>query len=164
MDVNGLGNPGALLQALGVKPGAGVIQNPGSLENVGALNLGGKPTVSSLGQLMSNSAELSADELAQAEAFRAEMRTALRSGDFDAAQMAESAPDFLKQQAAESGVSLEEAFGQLGERVEQIRSRITSALAGGALAAPGLSLGVSQSPSDISLESLLAAIGEDSKS
>jgi hypothetical protein len=164
MDVNGLGNPGALLQTLGVKPGAGVGQNPAGLGNVGAGTSGDNPTVSSLGQLMSNSAELSADELAQAEAFRVEMRAALRSGDFDAAQMAESAPDFLKQQAEESGVSLEEAFGQLGERVDQIKSRINSALAGGALAAPGLSLGASQSPSDFGLESLLAAIGEDSKS
>jgi hypothetical protein len=96
---------------------------------------------------------LSADQQEELRVFRDEMRAALTSGSFDAAEMAGKAPEFMQQHAADKGVSLEAAFSQLGDRVHSLQ-----ALKSGLPAAGYSDLGPGQN--DL-LQSLLTALGED---
>ena len=110
--------------------------------------------ISPLGMMASQASELNADERAQAQAFRDEMRTSMRSGSFDPAAMAEKAPDFMKERAQEKGVSLTDAFQQIEDRVSNLRDN---------LRASGLGFmqggnGASQSQL---LESLMSSLGGD---
>jgi hypothetical protein len=51
------------------------------------------------------------------------MRTALRSGEFDAEAMASKAPEFMNQHAADNDTSLVDVFSQIGTRVETLQSQ-----------------------------------------
>ena len=136
--------------------------NPG-INALGQSPLGatGEPTdglacISPLGMMASQASELNADERAQAQAFRDEMRTAMRSGSFDPAAMAGKAPDFMKERAQEKGVSLTDAFQQIEDQVNNLRN---------SLRASGLGFmqggnGTSQSQL---LESLMSSLSGDEK-
>lgn len=158
MEINSMGNGIPLAQILGIEPGGGNSAGTNSALDGAFGRMRDSLSVSPLGQLTSGASGLSAQQIEEAKAFRAEMRESLRSGNFDPEEMAERAPDFLKQRAEESGVSLTEAFGQLGDRVEQIRSKITAAMASGGLARQGLeTLGLG-SDEQYAVETLLAAV------
>jgi len=109
--------------------------------------------ISPLGNLAGTMPTLSADQQAELRVFRDEMRAALTSGSFDAAEMAGKAPEFMKQDAADKGVLLEDAFQQLGDRVHSLQ-----ALKSGLPAVGYSDLG--QGQNDL-LQSLLTALGED---
>ena len=55
---------------------------------------------------------LSEDDKAEMKTFHEEMMAAVQSGDFDAAEMAEKAPDALKEFAEENDIDLEEMLEQ----------------------------------------------------
>ena len=109
--------------------------------------------ISPLGNLAGTMPALSVDQQAELRVFRDEMRAALTSGSFDAAEMAGKAPEFMKQHAADKGVLLEDAFQQLGDRVHSLQ-----ALKSGLPAVGYSDLG--QGQNDL-LQSLLTALGED---
>lgn len=77
--------------------------------------------VSSLGKMINIMSGLSANDRGQAQAFREEMRSAIRGGDFDPEVMAQKAPDFMKQRAEQNGVSLPDVFQQIENRVDNSR-------------------------------------------
>lgn len=109
--------------------------------------------ISPLGNLAGTMPALSADQQAELRVFRDEMRAALTSGSFDAAEMADKAPEFMQQHAADRGVSLEDAFQQLGERLQSLPS-LKSGLS---VVGPG---DLSPGQDDL-LQSLLTSLGED---
>ncbi|MEO1594900.1 MAG: hypothetical protein AAFS02_06605 [Pseudomonadota bacterium] len=78
--------------------------------------------ISPLGSLISSMPELSTDQQEELLGFRDEMRAALTSGTFDAAEMAGKAPEFMQRHAAESGVSLAEAFEGLEDRLQSLQA------------------------------------------
>ena len=118
---------------------------------------GSDPNISALGKIASNMSGLSADERAQAQAFRDEMRSAMRSGEFNPEEMAQKAPDFMKQRAEENGVSLTDVFQQIEDRVSALRN-LSSSYSFGSM--PG---GNEASNSQL-LESFMSALsGEDEK-
>ena len=158
MEINSMGNGIPLAQTLGIEPGGRSSAGTNSVLDGAFGRMRDSLSVSPLGQLTSGASDLSAQQIEEAKAFRVEMRESLRSGTFDPAEMAERAPDFLKQRAEDKGVSLEEAFGQLGDGVEQIRSKLTAAMGSGALAGQGLeNLGLG-SDEQYAVETLLAAV------
>lgn len=109
--------------------------------------------ISPLGNLAGTLPALNADQQAELRVFRDEMRAALTSGSFDAAEMAGKAPEFMQQHAADKGVVLEDAFVQLGERLQSLQAL-----------KPGLpTVGYSNLGSDQNdlLQSLLSSLGED---
>jgi hypothetical protein len=100
---------------------------------------------------------LSADERAQAQAFRDEMRSAMRSGDFNPEEMAQKAPDFMKQRAEENGVSLTDVFQQIEDRVSDLRN-LSSSYSFGSM------LGGNEASNSQLLESFMSALsGGDEK-
>ena len=161
MELSSIAGAPQLGQLLGISS-AGGGANVGSFEAGGlADRMGERLSVSPLGQFLSGGTELTADQQAQVDAFRSEMRGSLQSGDFDPAAMAERAPDFLKQRAEENGTSLTAAFEQLGDRVDQVKSQLRSAFGSSNGALSGL-LPMSQgNDQQYALETLLAAIGGD---
>ncbi|MGD9263539.1 MAG: hypothetical protein PVG88_04295 [Methyloceanibacter sp.] len=138
--------------------------NPG-INAFGQSPLGatGKPPeglagISPLGMMASQASALNADERAQAQAFRDEMRTAMRGGSFDPAAMAEKAPDFMKDRAEQKGVSLTAAFQQIEDRVSNLRNNIRAS-------GLGFMQGGSGASQNQLLESLMSSIsGEERES
>ena len=69
--------------------------------------------VSSLGQLKNKLEGLGEQDKAAMADFRSQIKDAKDSGNFDAAVLADKAPDALKQAASELGVEVEELVGQM---------------------------------------------------
>ncbi|MEO1580226.1 MAG: hypothetical protein AAFR91_00175 [Pseudomonadota bacterium] len=109
--------------------------------------------ISPLGSLAGTMPALNADQQEELSIFRGEMRAALTSGSFDAAEMAGKAPQFMQQHAADKGVSLEAAFQQLGDRVNSLQGLKSG------LSVVGYS-DLSPGQNDL-MQSLLTALGED---
>jgi hypothetical protein len=135
------GNPG--INAFGQSP----LGSTGKLPE-------GLAGISPLGMMASQASELSADERAQAQAFRDEMRTSMRSGSFDPAAMAEKAPDFMKERAQEKGVSLTDAFQQIEDRVSNLRDNLRAS-------GLGFMQGGNGSSQSQLLESLMSSLSGD---
>jgi hypothetical protein len=136
--------------------------NPGG-NSLGQAPLGatGRPPegltgISPLGMMASQASGLSADERAQAQAFRDEMRTAMSSGSFDPAAMAEKAPNFMKERAQEKGVSLTDAFQQIEDRVSNLRNNLRSS-------GLGFMQGGNGTSQSQLLESLMSSLSGDEK-
>lgn len=72
--------------------------------------------ISTAGKLGSMISEMSEDDKAEMDAFHQKMREAIESGAFDAAEMAEEAPEALKAFAEENGIDLEEMLTTMAER------------------------------------------------
>ncbi|MEM1401895.1 MAG: hypothetical protein AAGG55_01070 [Pseudomonadota bacterium] len=161
MEISSIVGAPQLGQLLGISSsgsgGIGASFDPGGSSD----RIGERLSVSPLGQLLGGESGLTPDQQAQADAFRSEMRSALQSGDFDPAAMAESAPDFLKQRAEENGASLTDAFTQLGDRVEQAKSQLRSVFSAGGGSLSGMIPMSQGTEQQYALESLLAAIGGD---
>lgn len=79
--------------------------------------------LSPMGRMGNQMPELNADQQTELRAFRDEMRTALRSGEFDAEAMASKAPDFMHEHAANNDTSLVDVFSQIGSRVESLQAQ-----------------------------------------
>jgi hypothetical protein len=78
--------------------------------------------VGNLRNMMRNMiSSMSEEERAEMQAFDEEVRKAIESGDFDAAEMAEKAPEKLKALAEENGLDLEE---MLKARAEMLKARM----------------------------------------
>mgnify|MGYP001599639241 CR=1 FL=1 len=118
---------------------------------------GSDTNISPFAKMASNMSGLSADERAQAQAFRDEMRSAMRGGDFNPEEMAQKAPDFMKQRAEENGVSLTDVFQQIEDRVSALRN-LSSSYSFGSM------LGGNEASNSQLLESFMSALsGGDEK-
>jgi hypothetical protein len=62
---------------------------------------------------------LSEEDRAEMEAFRKEMEEAVASGSFDAAAMAEEAPEAFQTWAEENGIDLSDMLGDMASRMEE---------------------------------------------
>ena len=61
---------------------------------------------------------LSEEERREVAEYHKDMAKAVKSGDFDAAEWAENAPEALKQAADKNGIDLKKAFGKFSEHVQ----------------------------------------------
>jgi hypothetical protein len=81
----------------------------------------------------------------------------MRSGEFNPEEMAQKAPDFMKQRAEENGVSLTDVFQQIEDRVSALRN-LSSSYSFGSM--PGGNV----ASNNQLLESFMSALsGEDEK-
>ena len=69
--------------------------------------------LSNIGQLMSQFSSMSTEEKQEADDFRDTVLAAMESGDFDAAALAEEAPESLVALAEETGMDLEELVNEI---------------------------------------------------
>lgn len=141
--------------ALGSMPGITQLSGNAGINAFGqppSVASGSDLNISALGKMASNRSGLSADERAQAQAFRDEMRSAMRNGEFNPEEMAQKAPDFMKQRAEENNVSLTDAFQQIEDRVSVLRNLSSSYSSSSVLG--GINAGNSQL-----LESFMSALG-----
>jgi len=109
--------------------------------------------ISPFGKMASNMSGLSADERAQARSFRDEMRSAMKGGGFDPEEMAQKAPDFMKERAEANGVSLTDVFQQIEDRVSSLRNLGANGF--------GLMQGNNVASNNQLLESLMASLSGD---
>ncbi len=68
--------------------------------------------ITKAGRMANFMSGLNEDEKAEMKTFHEEMMAAVQSGNFDAAEMAEKAPDALKEFAGENDIDLEEMLAQ----------------------------------------------------
>lgn len=73
-------------------------------------------TIGKAGNMMNMVSSMSEEDKAEMQAFHQEMREAVESGTFDAAEMAEKAPEGLQAFAEENGIDLEEMLTAMAER------------------------------------------------
>lgn len=71
--------------------------------------------ISTTGKMMTLISGMSAEDKAEMQAFHQEMRNAIESGTFDAAEMAEKAPESLKAFAEKNGLDLEEMLTKMAK-------------------------------------------------
>ncbi len=69
---------------------------------------------------MNRMSPLSDEENAEMRAFHEEMREAVEEGSFDAAEMAQKAPESLKAFAEEKGIDLEEMLTEDADRISRL--------------------------------------------
>jgi hypothetical protein len=112
MDVNALGTAQAM-QAFGYTQTSCGIQPGEEPFQGGPCGVGSD--ISLAGKLMGMISEMSEEDKAEMLAFHQEMHQAIESGTFDAAEMAEEAPEALKAFAEENGIDLEEMLTTMAE-------------------------------------------------
>jgi hypothetical protein len=113
MDINALGSVQAM-QAFGYTQASSGTESEEEPSQGGPCGVG--PDISLGGKLMSLISEMSEEDKAEMFAFHQEMHQAIESGTFDAAEMAEEAPEALKAFAEENGIDLEEMLTTMAER------------------------------------------------
>ena len=86
-------------------------QEKTSNENTGDFGL----NISPAGSMLSMISSMSEEDKAEMQIFHQEMRDAIESGTFDAAAMAEKAPESLQAFAEENGLDLEEMVTKMSE-------------------------------------------------
>ena len=106
--------------------------------------------ISPMGKMLSTMSE---EDRAEMQAFHEEMKEAVESGTFDAAEMAENAPEALKTFAEENGIDLEEMLTDMAER-------------GGPPPTPPIGYdsngaGILSSSQDVTMETLLQMIADE---
>jgi len=74
-------------------------------------------------RLMNRMSPLSDEENAEMRAFHEEMREAVEEGSFNAAEMAQKAPESLKAFAEEKGIDLEEMLTEDADRISRLGGR-----------------------------------------
>lgn len=72
-------------------------------------------TIGKSGKMMNMVSSMSEEDKAEMDAFLQEMQEAVKSGTFDAAKMAEKAPEGLQAFAEENGIDLEEMITAMAE-------------------------------------------------
>jgi hypothetical protein len=102
----------------------GALAKMASLVNPGGFTSMVEPTgdssdISLMGRLMGARGDMSAEEMAELRKFGLKLMDALRSGTFDAATLAEAAPEALQEFADDADVDLNEAFSELAQRFEE---------------------------------------------
>ena len=76
-------------------------------------------SVSNIGQLLSAFSSMSEEEKTEADSFRDSIFEAIESGEYDAEELAASAPDSLVALADETGMDLEELVDEIASMAEQ---------------------------------------------
>lgn len=76
-------------------------------------------SVSNIGQLLSAFSSMSEEDKTDADSFRDSILEAVESGEYDAEELAASAPDSLVALAEETGIDLEELVDEIASMAEQ---------------------------------------------
>ena len=80
-----------------------------------------RPDISPAGRFMNAISQMSDEERAEMWTFGEEMRNAVQTATFDAAEMAANAPDALKSFAEENGIDLEQMLEEQASMLEKGR-------------------------------------------
>lgn len=81
---------------------------------------------SPMGQIMSLRESLSTEDQAALDDFMKDLFGQMNSESFDAASAAESAPEALKEYAAENGIDLEQLFTDMKQHHDEMKARFES--------------------------------------
>jgi|GEM_PF-5743583 len=138
-----------LMGLLNMGTSGGLEGSSGGLES--GQVLGGTVDISRGGSFRNWIEGLDAGAKAEMKAFHEEMKAAIESGDFDVTEMAEKAPQALKDHAAEMGIELEEMLDGMVERMRTGR-RLPPIQS---YNAQGLSLSISEDTQSSLVDSLL---------
>jgi hypothetical protein len=78
---------------------------------------------SGMGSLMSEVQNLNEDDQQSIQDYLKSIFDSIRNGTFDAATLADNAPDALKQLANEQGIDLESAIKEMAQKIEEMKAQ-----------------------------------------
>ena len=123
MEINSLGTIGAMQGLDWTQLGPEKMQS--RLESFQGTFGGDRLDISKIGEMKNLISGMSDEGKAEMRTFHQEMQQAIRSGDFDASEMAAKAPEELKSWADEKGIDLEEMLDKSANIAMEMKEKLS---------------------------------------